>query len=155
MDVFRRSILLSSAVFFCLNAGSAKACAIPSQRNLLLHRSPTKLHEATFTGKVEITRSTSLKYMTLIRGTIEESQTHPHLIGEKITFIHEGTLLDYLCPMGIRAGYEGYVIGRVMKLNTDALIVDPYVVDNFIGSIDEINIDTGKEKFPLRHFYEP
>lgn len=145
--------LFFSAILLGINAISTKACAIPSERNILLERPPSMLHKATFMGKVKITRSTALKYMTLVRGILEESKTHPHLIDRKVTFIHEGTLTDYLCPMDIRAGYEGYVIGREMNLNTDALIIDPYVVDPCIGSIDKAMIYTDEEKFPLQHFY--
>lgn len=106
-------------------------------------------------GKVEVTRSTKLKYMTLVRGVLKESNTHPNLVGNIVTFIHEGIMKDFLYPMNIRAGYEGYIIGRKMQLNTDALIVYPYVADNFTWLIDETDIETGKDKFPLRHFYEP
>ena len=138
----------------CSNAKTANACVSPSDRNILLEQPPIKLHEATFMGKVTITRSTILEYMTLIRGILEESKTHPHLVGKKVTFIHEGTFYDSLCPMDTRVDYEGYVIGREMKLNTDALIVDPYVTDLAWGSIDEANIKTGKDEFPLRRFYK-
>ena len=149
------STLFSSAVLLCLNAEVTKACVSSSRRNILLELPPTRLHEATFMGKVAVTRSTTLEYITLVRGVLKESNTHPNLVGNKVTFIHEGKVFDNLCPMNIRPGYEGYVIGREMKLNTDALIVDPYVADNFTWSIDETNIETGKGKFPLRHFYEP
>lgn len=151
--------LLFSTVIFCFDLRSAKACAIPSQRSILLDLEPTKLHGATFMGKVKITRATTLRYMTLIRGIIEKSKTHPHLVDNKVTLIHKGTFSDYLCPIQLGNGhegyYKGYVIGRVMNLNTDTLVVDPYVGDNILGSIDEASIDVGKEELPLKYFYEP
>ena len=107
-------------------------------------------------AKVEITRFTQLESIFLIRGVIEESKTHPYSVGEKVTFIHDAThTIDSLCPMDIHTGYDGYVLGRVMKLNTDALIVDPYVRSDFLEPIEEQTIETDRGKFPLQYFYLP
>ena len=107
-------------------------------------------------GKVDLTRVTRLESIFLIRGVIEESKTHPHSVGEKVTFIHDAThTIDSLCPMDIHTGYDGYVLGRVMKLNTDALIVDPYVTSDPLEPIEEQTIETDRGEFSLQYFYSP
>ena len=148
--------LFISTILICLSKIPAKACAIPTRRSIILDPAPTKLHQATFMGKVEITRFTQLESIFLIRGVIEESKTHPHSVGEKVIFIHDAThIIDLLCPMDLHTGYKGYVLGRVMKLNTDALIVDPYVRSDFLEPIEEQTIETDRGKFPLLYFYVP
>ena len=149
--------LFISTTLICLSKISVKACAIPTRRSIILDQAPTKLHQATFMGKVEITRFTQLESIFLIRGVIQESKTHPHSVGEKVIFIHDAThhTIDLFCPMDLHTGYDGYVLGRVMKLNTDDLIVDPYVRSDFLEPIEEQTIETDRGKFPLRYFYVP
>ena len=148
--------LFISTILICLSKIPVTACAIPTRRGIILDRVPTRLHQATFMGKVDLTRVTQLESIFLIRGVIEESKTHPHSIGEKVIFIHDAThTIDLLCPMDIYTGYDGYVLGRVMKLNTDALIVDPYVASDPLEPIEEQTIETDRGKFPLLYFYAP
>ena len=146
--------LFITTILICLSKTPLKACAIPTRRSIILDKAPTKLHQATFMGKVDITKFTRLESIFLIRGVIEESKTHPHSVGEKVIFIHEATI-DLFCPMDIHTGYDGYVLGRVMKLNTDALIVDPYITSDPLEPIEEQTIETDRGKFPLLYFYSP
>ena len=148
--------LFISTTLICLSKTPVEACAIPTRRSIILDRVPKKLHQATFMGKVEITSFTQLESIFLIKGIVKESQTHPHSVGEKATFIHDAIqTIDLFCPMDIHTGYDGYVLGRVMKLNTDALIIDPYVRSDFLEPIEEQTIETDKGKFPLQYFYVP
>ena len=147
----------------------AKACLGPQfEFGILLDKAPKNAHEATFVGKVEITRVTDVNDITIVRATVKESPTHPHFVSKKIMAFYGNTLS---CETFAFTGDTGFLMGKALKLDRDVLVVDPYRIkgegeEEFLTrkQMQETirtgytgwgirEVYTGKEVIPLWKFY--
>ena len=110
----------------------------------------SEINEATFIGKVELTRVTvfnkGLDRKIIARAIVQESETHPNFVGRKMMFFYDA---KHFCHYPIsRAGDRGVAMGRALKLGSEVLYVVPYVL-----SFDELEILTESKSIPLSEFY--
>ena len=118
--------LFLSLVFTFTPIASANACLGPqSEFRILLGKAPKNFYNASFVGQVEIIRVTDLRNTTIARAIVKESSTHPHFKGRKMMFFYGNTLS---CETRAFDGEAGFAMGRALKLTSDVLIVDPYLI---------------------------
>lgn len=119
-------ILFLSMVFLFIPVTQANAClGVEDEFRILLNKAPKNSHNASFVGQVKIIRVTNVNNTTIVRAIVRESSTHPNFEGKKMMFFYGNTLS---CQTRAFANDIGFAMGRTLKLGTNVLIVDPYLI---------------------------
>lgn len=137
-----KSIFLSFA-FICLSSISAKACSGgTSDTHVFLKDVPKKLYGANFVGRIRIDKIEQPKETIAI---VEESETHPHQVGNKIILVYDETS----CGPRIKVGDSGIAIGDSIETyhsKYGTLYLRPYMTRYGWGEFKEM--ENGDTFFP-------
>ena len=134
-------------IFVGLGEKAATACTnTKQQRHILLEQKPKQLFNANFVGKIEIQE---VQEKGIAIAVLQESQTHPHQVGKKVTIAYE---VENLCGNKLEIGNTGFITGKSIEIsnfNDKFLFLQPYAVN---VSQDELQNTARKEEILIYCF---